>query len=82
MPDLPADPDRARPPQERVNPSVESTRHDDARSREQREKAGTAGAMAGVGLGCVGMALLPWVLIGLSVLAAVAVAMIVKWHYS
>ena len=81
MPD-PSDSDRPRPPQERVNPSLESTRQDDARAREARERAGTAGAMAGVGLGCVGMALLPWVLIGLSVLAAIAVAMIVKWHYS
>ncbi|MDB5323975.1 MAG: hypothetical protein JWN40_5606 [Phycisphaerales bacterium] len=80
MPD-PSDTGHPRPTQERVNPSLESTRQDDARSREARERAGTAGTMAGVGMGCVGMALLPWVLIGLSVLAAIAVAMLVRWHY-
>jgi hypothetical protein len=60
MPD-PSDTGHPQPTQERVNPSLESTRQDDARSREARERAGTAGTMAGVGMGCVGMALLPWV---------------------
>jgi hypothetical protein len=32
----------------------------------------------GAGLGCVGMTLLPWVMIGVGILAAVGIAMVYK----
>jgi hypothetical protein len=81
MPDLP-DPNRVPPTQQHVNPSVESTRVDNQRTRELHEDAGAAGTMAGAGLGCLGMAFLPWVMAGLSVLAGIVVAFIVRWYYS
>jgi hypothetical protein len=81
MSDLP-DPNRVPPTQQRVNPSLESTRVDNERSKALHEDAGAAGAMAGAGLGCLGMAFLPWVAAGLSVLAGIAVACIVRWYYS
>src|SRR5205085_1521501 len=46
---------------ERPNPSVESTKLDDANARRLHEDEGIAGAAAGAGAGCLGMALLPWV---------------------
>jgi len=81
MTNLP-DPNRAPASQERVNPSVESTRVDNQRTKELHEDAGAAGAMAGAGLGCLGMAFLPWVAAGISVLAGIIVACIVRWYYS
>jgi len=77
-------PDPNRPPtqQERVNPSLESTRLDNQRTRELHQDAEAAGAMAGAGRGCLGMAFLPWVAAGLSVLAGIVVAFIVRWYYS
>jgi hypothetical protein len=81
MSELP-DPNRVPPTQPRVNPSVESTRVDNQRTREMHEDAEAAGAMAGAGLGCLGMAFLPWVAAGISVLAGIVVAFIVRWYYS
>ena len=82
MSDLP-DPNRVPPPTpQRVNPSLESTRVDNERSKALHEDAGAAGAMAGAGLGCLSMAFLPWVAAGLAVLAGIVVAVIVKWYNS
>jgi hypothetical protein len=78
----PSNPTPLPPQRDRVNPSLESTRQDDARDREMHEDAGAAGTMAGAGLGCLGMIFLPWAMFAISVLAAIVVAMIVKWHYS
>ena len=52
--------DPNRPPQQRPNPSVESTRKDDEYDKKVHEEAGGAGAALGTGLGCLGIALGPW----------------------
>lgn len=65
-------------PAERPNPSVESTRLDDAHDREMHENAGGLGSAAGAGLGCLGVTLAPWLAILFAILAAVVVIVVAK----
>jgi hypothetical protein len=74
--DNPNDPN-VRP--ERPNPSVESTKLDDANARRLHEDQGIAGAASGAGAGCLGMALLPWVVVAAGIAAAVVVGMLAGW---
>ena len=46
---------------QRPNPSIESTKADDALDRAMHEGATGMGAAAGAGLGCLGVAFAPWV---------------------
>jgi hypothetical protein len=62
-----------------VNPSVESTRIDDARSRRAHDDEKIAGAAVGVGATFLGMALLPWLMVALGIIAAVVVAVVAGW---
>ena len=55
---------------DRPNPSVESTRIDDAQARETHENASGFGSAAGAGLGCLGMTFAPFVAIIAAILAA------------
>ena len=69
------------PPQQRpapVNPSVESTRLDDAHDRAVHEAQEGLGAAVGTGLGCLGVTLAPWLMILFGVGAAVILIAIVK----
>ena len=61
-----------------TNPSLESTRMDDAHNAEHREAATELGTVVGAGLGCVGMTLLPWVMVAVGVVAAVGISVIYK----
>lgn len=65
-------------PGERPNPSVESTKIDDARDKDVHDATGGVGAGVGAGLGCLGVTLAPWLLIGFGILGAVALIFIVK----
>jgi hypothetical protein len=65
-------------PAERPNPSVESTRRDDARDRDMHEQATGYGAGVGAGLGCLGITLAPWMGILFAVAAAVVVIVAMK----
>ena len=63
---------------ERPNPSVESTRIDDAKARESREHAGGMGTVAGAGLGCLGVTFAPFVAIIAAVLAGVVIIVVAR----
>jgi len=65
-------------PAQRPNPSVESTRLDDAHDREMHENASGFGTAAGAGLGCLGVTLAPWLAILFAILAGVVVIVVVK----
>ena len=64
---------------ERPNPSVESTKLDDARTKRLHEDEEIAGAAVGAGAGCLGMALLPWVVVAAGIVAAVVVGIVAGW---
>jgi hypothetical protein len=66
-------------PRDRLNPSVESTKLDDAHVRRTHQDEEIAGAAVGAGVGCLGMALLPWVMIAAGIVAAVVVALVAGW---
>ena len=70
--------DPNRPPQQRPNPSVESTRKDDEYDKKVHEEAGGAGAALGTGLGCLGIALGPWAAIIFAIIAAVVFVAVMK----
>jgi len=55
-----SDPNTAPVSPQRTNPSVESTRRDDERARELHQHAQAMGTVMGTGLGCLGMAVIPW----------------------
>ena len=57
-------------PPERPNPAVEASRIDDERARQFHEQAEVAGTVLGTGLGCLGVALIPWVIVIVGVLSA------------
>jgi hypothetical protein len=63
---------------ERPNPSVESTRRDDAHDREMHENATGVGSAAGAGLGCLGVTLAPWLGILFALGGAVVVIVAMK----
>jgi hypothetical protein len=65
-------------PAGRPNPSVESTRKDDAHDRVTHENATGLGAAAGTGLGCLGVTLAPWLGILFALGAAVVVIVVMK----
>jgi hypothetical protein len=65
-------------PAERPNPSVESTRKDDAHDRDVHEQTAGYGAGVGAGLGCLGFTLAPWLMIGFSIAAAVVVILVMR----
>ena len=61
-------------PSQRPNPAVEATRRDDERDREIHQQAEAAGA----GVGCLGIALIPWVAVIIGILAALVFVLIKK----
>lgn len=67
-----------KPGGERPNPSVESTKKDDAYDRGVHENQEGVGAAMGAGLGCLGVALAPWLLVGFGIVAAIALIFVVK----
>jgi hypothetical protein len=73
MTDLP--PPATNPP-ERPNPAVEASRIDDERTRKFHQDAEAAGTVVGTGLGCLGVALIPWVIVIVGILAALVLAAI------
>ena len=75
MTDIP--PPASNPP-ERPNPAVEASRIDDEHDRKFHLDAEAVGAVLGTGLGCLGVALIPWVVIVLGILAAVVLMAIKK----
>jgi len=65
-----------------VNPSVEASKVDDARAKKLHEEEEVAAGVAGTGIGCLGILLLPWAWVALAVIAGVAfivVAKMVHW---
>jgi hypothetical protein len=66
------------PDPNRPNPSLESTRADDAHDRQLHQHAEGMGAAAGTGLGCLGVATLPWSLVLFALLAAAAAVTVWK----
>jgi hypothetical protein len=70
--------DPNRPPQQRPNPSIESTRKDDEHDKAIHEEAEGAGAALGTGLGCLGIALGPWAAIIFAILAAIVFIAVMK----
>jgi disulfide bond formation protein DsbB len=73
-----SDPNTAPVSPQRPNPSVESTRRDDERARDLHQHAQAMGTVACTGLGCLGMAVIPWVAVILGTLAAVVFVLIKK----
>jgi hypothetical protein len=71
-------PPAASNPPERPNPAVEASRIDDEYDRKLHQDAEAAGAVIGTGLGCLGVALIPWVIVILGILAAVVLMAIKK----
>jgi len=65
-------------PTDRPNPSIESTRRDDEMARQAHENASGLGTAAGMGLGCLGFTLAPWVMAIVAILAGVVVIGVVK----
>ena len=65
-------------PADRPNPSVDSTRLDDAHDREMHENASGFGTAAGAGLGCLGVTLAPWLAILFAILAGVVIIVVAK----
>jgi hypothetical protein len=64
---------------ERPNPSIESTKLDDAHARRTHQDEEIAGAAIGAGAGCLGMALLPWAIIAVGIVAAIVLAAVKGW---
>jgi hypothetical protein len=65
-------------PSQRPNPAVEASRRDDERDREIHQQAEAAGAALGTGVGCLGIALIPWVAVIIGILAALVFVLIKK----
>jgi len=65
-------------PAERPNPSIESTRRDDAHDKDVHEQAAGYGAGAAAGLGCLGVTLAPWLGIVFAIAGAVVVIVVMK----
>ena len=63
---------------ERPNPSIESTRKDDAHDKDVHEETAGYGAGAAAGLGCLGVTLAPWLAILFAIAAAVVVIIVMK----
>ena len=61
-----------------TNPSVESTRRDDALDARRKEDAVGPGAAVGAGLGCLGMTLLPWAAVVGGIVAAIVIGVLYK----
>ncbi len=70
--------DPNRPPQERPNPSIESTRKDDEHDKAMHEHTEGTGAALGTGLGCLGIALGPWAAAFFAILAAIVFIAVMK----
>ena len=65
-----------------VNRSVEASKVDDARAKKLHEEEEVAAGVAGTGIGCLGILLLPWAWVALAVVAGVVfivVAKMVHW---
>ena len=70
--------DPNQPPQERPNPSLDSTRRDDEHDKVLHEDAEGAGAALGAGLGCLGIALAPWAAVAFAIIAAIVFVVVMK----
>ena len=65
-------------PSEPVNPSVEASKIDDERAKHLHQEEEIAAGVAGTGLGCLGILLLPWTMVALALLAAVIFVIVLR----
>jgi hypothetical protein len=65
-------------PPKPVNPSVEATKIDDQRAKKLHQEEEIAAGVAGTGLGCLGILLLPWTMVALALLAAVIFVIVMR----